>query len=614
MRLINCQTLELEEFVRDTPRYAVLSHTWGDDEVTFADMQKGEGERMLMDNDDTWQPNAQHRAGYAKIEQTCRLALSQGIMYAWVDTCCIDKSSSSELSEAINSMFAWYRDSAVCYAWLFDFKRDADFNLTDRMVIASFEEHEFMRENGVYDDPRQLTTTELEMRDHNNKLEMRDRVNKLEIRDRVNKVLKTCRWFSRGWALQELIAPKHVEFYDRSWKFFGTKTDLAPILSYVTAIDVAVLKGGSLSNVLIGRRMSWASNRQTTRVEDMAYCLLGLFDITMPLLYGEGEKAFVRLQEELIKSSNDLSIFAWTAPLNDQRQYRSLWASSPKDFTSCKWLVKPALEWNGRGDFSITSRGLRTTDMIRIVRGDSSRAGSYFLPLDCVDARSNKDIRFVSLEQYGPSLFARRKPWLYDYVVDIDVSMASRLSQPQYICCRETHELDNMIMASRVGSVQIALSFEEAFDEESITVDPETDWDLRNSILLSYRRRQFWGWWKIKSAACEENGIVLVCVQLDGWLLYGIFSLDSIPIALDQSDLIPSRVADALQKLPNRTSVYVPPFRHTVQLRDHDLGRGDHQIPCTLLTIESERVDAVGGTTAKARSKLHRLFTKRTWP
>src|SRR5207244_13640824 len=122
--------------------------------------------------------------------------------------------------------------------------------------------------------------------------------------------------------------------------------------------------------------------------------------------------------------------------------------------------------------------GLRTIDMIRIVRGETSRKGSYLLPLDCVDARQKKDIRFVSLEQYGPSLFARRKPWLFDTVVDIDVSLASRLPQPQYICCREGLDLESMVKASRVGSVQIDFSLE-AFDEASITAHPETDWDLR---------------------------------------------------------------------------------------------------------------------------------------
>ncbi|KAI3329481.1 HET-domain-containing protein [Ustulina deusta] len=581
MRLLNCKTLAFEEFVQDIPRYAILSHTWGDEEVSLGDMKSDATASQLK--------------GYEKIAATCRIAQEQGLDYAWVDTCCIDKSSSAELSEAINSMFAWYRDAAVCYAWLSDYAQDAAFNLTDEAVLASFESREAIAEQGRgFSDPPPLTSKELDMRNH------------------IGQSLRKCRWFSRGWTLQELIAPKQVEFYDRDWTCFGSKAQLAPILSWITGVDPGVLKGRSLDQVLVGRRMSWAANRQTRRVEDMAYCLLGIFDINMPLLYGEGDKAFSRLQEEIIRSSNDLSIFAWTAALGDKRSFRSIWASSPNEFRSCQFLVKATLEWNGRGEYSITSRGLRTTDMIRTVRGEASRKGSYFLPLDCVDAREKKSIRFVSLEQYGPSLFARRKPWLYDTVVDIDVSQAARLPQPQYICCREGPDFEAMVRASRVGSVQIEFSLE-AFDESSISAQPETDWDLRNSILLSYRRRHFWGCWRIKTMA-DEPGVCVVCVQSDGWLLYGIFPWHELPSVMDQSDLLPSQIADVLQSLPVRTSARCPPWYHTVELGEHELGEGGDGITGTLLRIKSRKTDEAqdGRTTVKTR--LQRLFKKRTWP
>ncbi|KAI8634527.1 HET-domain-containing protein [Xylariaceae sp. FL1651] len=581
MRLINCKTLKFEEYVQGTPRYAILSHTWADEEVSLNDMR-----------DHT---KASHMKGFDKITATCQIALKQGIDYAWIDTCCIDKSSSAELSEAINSMFAWYRDSAVCYAWLSDYEQDPEFDLAQEAVIASFEYREsFTEQERAYSDPPPLTSEELYMR------------------DRINKGLGGCRWFSRGWTLQELIGPKHVEFYDRDWSYFGSKMQLASILAWITGIDSAVLKGGSLDQVLVGRRMSWAASRQTRRVEDMAYCLLGIFDINMPLLYGEGKKAFTRLQEEIIKSSNDLSIFAWTTPTNDKRLFRSLWASSPNEFKSCQWLVKPALEWNGRGEYSITSRGLRTTEMIRIVRGETSRAGGYFLPLDCVDARLKKDIRFVSLEQYGPSLFVRRNPWLNDTVVDIEVALASRLPQPQYICCKESPDLKNMVTASRVGSIQIEFSLE-AFDETSITANPEADWDLRNSILLSYRRRHFWGCWRIKMMG-EEPGIGVICVQSDDWLIYGIFPEHNLPAAMDQSDLLPSRVADMLQRLPSRTSASCPPWYHTVETSEHNLGGTADKIPCTLLRIQSRKFDEVQSGGTRVKTRLQRLFKKATWP
>lgn len=536
-------------------------------------------------------PKARQMKGYTKIQATCEIALKQGIRYAWIDTCCIDKSSSAELSEAINSMFAWYEGAAVCYAWLSDYRHDPDFDLTDDGIINSFK-HVTDEERG-FSDPVPLTSIQL------------------DIRLRINRTLKNCRWFNRGWTLQELIAPKHVEFYDQDWFYFGSKLQLAPIMSWVTGIDESVLKGSPLDQVLVGRRMSWAANRQTRRVEDIAYCLLGIFDINMPLLYGEGDKAFRRLQEEIVKSSNDLSIFAWIATLSDQRSFRNLWASSPSEFKSCQWLVKPAIEWNGGGEYGVTSRGLRTLNMIRIVRGDQSRAGSYFLPLDCVDARQPKNIRLVSLEQYGPSLFARRKPWLNDTVVDLEVSRASKLPQPQFICCKEGPDFNSMVEASRIGSVKIELSKEalEVFDETSVIAHPEFDWDLRNSILLSYRRRHFWGYWKIRTIV-EEPGICIVCAQLDGWLVYGVFPWHDVPAGLEQSDLLPSRVADILQKLPNRTMAHCPPWYHTVELKGAGQDVRTDEIPFTVLRIHSKKPEkySVGQSRTNLRARVQRIF------
>lgn len=121
--------------------------------------------------------------------------------------------------------------------------------------------------------------------------------------------LSKCRWFTRGWTLQELIAPKRVEFYDRNWQIRGTRSSLQQELSLITLIDVDIIGDSNLlSTIPVGRRMSWAADRQTTRVEDRAYSLLGIFDVSLPLIYGEGPKAFIRLQEEIIKQHNDLSL------------------------------------------------------------------------------------------------------------------------------------------------------------------------------------------------------------------------------------------------------------------------------------------------------------------
>ncbi|KAF2442324.1 HET-domain-containing protein, partial [Karstenula rhodostoma CBS 690.94] len=240
MRLINVRDGSFKEFIgTQIPEYAILSHTWEDEEVTYKDVMENVHKGKM---------------GFAKIEMTCRIAASEGIDWAWVDTCCIDKSSSAELTEAINSMYLWYKRSKVCYAYLGD--------LTG---FVPFEE-----------------------------------------------ALPQCRWFTRGWTLQELIGPQNLFFYDREWNVQGHKSQLGHILKGITGIRISILRGlADLSTIAVAEKMSWAAHRQTTRIEDTAYCLLGLFDINIPLLYGEEEKAFVRLQEEIIKTTNDRSIFAW---------------------------------------------------------------------------------------------------------------------------------------------------------------------------------------------------------------------------------------------------------------------------------------------------------------
>ncbi|KAJ0305620.1 hypothetical protein COL516b_005317 [Colletotrichum fioriniae] len=258
MWLINTQTHKLEEFTgRQIPPYAILSHTWGKEEVSFQDMKAP----MFS----IWQ-RATSRAGFVKILNTCRLAHQHKLQYAWVDTCCIDKSSSAELTEAINSMFKWYRRADICYAWLSDLDPSAD-------IVSDFD--------GSGD-------------------------------------LGKCRWFTRGWTLQELIAPREVEFYDRDWTLVGRKSELVRQLYAVTAIAIDVLRGdeGALWRTCVAEKMSWAAGRETTRVEDAAYCLMGIFGINMPLFYGEEERAFRRLQNEIMRESDDVTILAWERALH----------------------------------------------------------------------------------------------------------------------------------------------------------------------------------------------------------------------------------------------------------------------------------------------------------
>ncbi|KAL8926126.1 MAG: hypothetical protein Q9172_001913 [Xanthocarpia lactea] len=242
MWLLNTETLKLQDFFGDLPPYAILSHTWADGEVSF----------QVIGND-----VARDMPGYEKIRRSCAFARFQGYEYIWIDTCCIDKKSSAELSEAINSMYTWYSRAAVCYAFMSDVTR------------------------GSHDPAFQ-------------------------------QFFQNSRWFSRGWTLQELLAPKHFQFYNHEWQYIGNKSSLLSLISGATGIDEMYINDPkSIYNASIGARMSWASTRRTTRTEDEAYCLLGIFDINMPLLYGEGHKAFIRLQHEIAKVSDDESLFAW---------------------------------------------------------------------------------------------------------------------------------------------------------------------------------------------------------------------------------------------------------------------------------------------------------------
>jgi len=296
MRLINCGSLQLEEFFTEIPPYAILSHTWGLGELTLQDWTSP------LDND------VRKKPGYAKIEGACKKATAEGINYVWVDTCCIDKTSSSELSEAINSMFAWYRDSRVCYAFLADVGKGDD------------------------------------------------------------EAFRKSRWFKRGWTLQELIAPANLVFYSKNWHALGTKTDekKGALVSSITGIDSDYLRRPkNIYHASIARRMSWMANRTTTRVEDMAYCMLGIFDINMALLYGEGSRAFLRLQEEIIRVSDDQTIFCWQGVSGMHRashDWISILAPHPAAFhQSSQFFPGPGKGIPATRPYTITNRGLRLT-------------------------------------------------------------------------------------------------------------------------------------------------------------------------------------------------------------------------------------------------------------
>jgi hypothetical protein len=285
MWLLDCKTLELKlYFDNNIPLYAILSHTWGENEVSF---QQISGPREQI----------QSYAGFTKIQKCCAQAVTDGFEHVWIDTCCIDKTNSTELSEAINSMFNWYRDATECYIYLADV-------------------------TGVHD-------------------------------------LDKSRWFTRGWTLQELIAPDSAIFFNKEWSDFGTKSSLAENIASITNIPVQVLLHQRGPQCSVAQVMSWAAKRQTTRVEDLGYCLLGLFGVNMPMIYGEGRKAFLRLQHEIIKGSTDQSLFAWTKS-QDVWILRcfssSAFAESPADFFGCGTIVRTTGQ---ECEFFLTNKGLR---------------------------------------------------------------------------------------------------------------------------------------------------------------------------------------------------------------------------------------------------------------
>lgn len=322
MRLLNTRTRKLEEFFeKDVPNYAILSHTWGKDEIIFNDFDAELGPRRSS----------------AKIEGCCAQALSDGLEYVWIDTCCIDKSSSAELSEAINSMFGWYENAEVCYIFLSD------------MQSVFIESAEF----------------------------------------------QNSRWFTRGWTLQELLAPPSVMFYNASWKTLKYSDNHYPyqlenvsflgiLLAKITGIRADIIEGHApLTSASVAERMSWASSRQTTRVEDTAYCLLGLFGIAMPMIYGEGGKAFFRLQEEIVRSVHDHSIFAFGYGLSALDHGFNL-AKSPTDFTLCDYVANLPLGddiiTSNRSHYTSTNNGLHI--QLRLV---PLATGDWIGMLECYD-------------------------------------------------------------------------------------------------------------------------------------------------------------------------------------------------------------------------------------
>lgn len=369
MRLLDVHTKSLEAFIGDkVPKYAILSHTWGEEEVSLQDLERNDCVDML---------------GYAKVDGCCRLAAGRDLRYVWVDTCSIDKTSSAELSEAMNSMFRWYQQSEICYVYLSDVAPGED----------PYLKHSAFRRS---------------------------------------------RWFTRGWTLQELLAPHAVQFFDMTWQDIGIHYDRfgdygdsmhedrlkIGLLHDITKIDRKALASGFISNHTVAEKLSWAAGRSTTRVEDTAYCLLGLVGVNMPLLYGEGTKAFIRLQEHIMSSSDDHSLLTWGLglPSGDYFECGKILASSPEAFKKGAGLRREIRsDDENPSHFMMTNRGLNIELPVFVLHQAS---GISLALLSCIEEHPGPSgvTRLVAL----PLLRKRKTTHVYERLTQ---------SQPIFVPC-----------------------------------------------------------------------------------------------------------------------------------------------------------------------------------
>ena len=318
IRLLHAETYTFlnEEALRhqQRPPYVIISHSWGDQEVIYDDMPQFKEKLMY--------PNAWKKAdSAAKLTGACKKVLKhykEDVKHVWLDTVCINKKDPAEVSTAINSMYQWYKNAEVCFAYLNDYSCKG---------MAKF---------------------------------------------------TGSKWFTRGWTLQELVAPKHVIFFDKDWEPIGNKISLQSVLTSRTKINANfLLQYDSISRASISQRMSWFSGRETTVPEDTAYCLLGLFGVNMPLLYGEGkERAFRRLQEEIMKYSDDHSLFAWKHP-TAQKKGSGCFADSPDCFKETgAYMHKP--DGNNNQPFQMTNKGVSIDLHLQ------GYQGNYVATIDCL--------------------------------------------------------------------------------------------------------------------------------------------------------------------------------------------------------------------------------------
>ncbi|OLN87989.1 Vegetative incompatibility protein HET-E-1-like protein 1 [Colletotrichum chlorophyti] len=550
MRLLNVDTFELTEFFdSNIPPYAILSHTWGSKEFTFQDLQR-EG----------------YKGGDTKIDGMCRAARLEGINWVWIDTCCIDKSSSAELSEAINSMFTWYKNAEVCHVYLGDVPED------DFIIF------------------------------HNSRF-------------------RHSRWFTRGWTLQELLAAPKLVFHNCSWQRIqlmlkrdlhahsenaaafdrgltrrSQVLDFATLLVEITGIDAAALTtrfDQVCRRYSVARKMSWAAHRQTTRVEDRAYSLLGLFNVNMPLLYGEGPKAFFRLQEEILKSYDDQTLFAWG--YNQQIKVQGgLFAKSPADFGGCGWVTKQDHGLSQRPHYYLTNKGLHIeTQLAKMPPGfqpyvyallncsatpsllnEDPSSQRIALPLQCVNSLVFRPVGVVPL-LLPHSIFKDSSEKLY---INIGNSLNDLMADQPY------DERRLLLMSP----LEINLNFSHLFMSLVETYCPP-EWNLTQASPGKFV-------WRIddKETAIQNSAVVLLrfrAAEADVALKINmVFSGDPNDSGSQYTPQTPGQVTNWSKKFPQGVSLVQYATQHMDETGIDDCIWSGHELQVSRMTARVGRV------------------------
>ncbi|KAK5717379.1 hypothetical protein LTR15_009273 [Elasticomyces elasticus] len=360
LRLIDVRTLRLRRINDQALPYAILSHTWGEDEISLQEWDSGT-------------PAAKLREGYSKIVDACRQAKRDRYRWLWADSVCIDKTNSSEMAESIQCMYAWYHNAEICYALLSDVDGASDKERTETGYC-----------------PSRLSP------------------------ERVQQFRRS-RWFKRGWTLQELIAPRRIVFYSKDWTVFDDLLDKLPTVSEITNIPETVLRHEKkLNDCTFAQRLSWASGRETKRIEDQAYSLLGILDVIMPPLYGEGSKAFLRLQKVLLSEEGGMTVLAWDS--HDLTQSACLLAPSLACFRE-SGDIEAELSSLTTAEYSFTNIGL--SGYFPVILRPTTADEHMFIPLHCYRKRKPHETLALSLSAAhtnsgrGGSVECRVSPTVY---------------------------------------------------------------------------------------------------------------------------------------------------------------------------------------------------------